>query len=88
MHEQGIIDALIKKILALARIENAKQITKVTVRLGALSHMDTEHFKEHFDISARGTIAENAIIEAEVSSDIQDPQAHFVTLLSFDVSDE
>lgn len=86
MHEKGITEALVKKIVLLAEQENAARVTKVSVTLGALSHMSPSHFKEHFDIAAQGTIAEDAIIEAEESKDMNDPNAHLVLLKSIDVA--
>ena len=86
MHEKSVIDHLIRKILELAKKENALKVTKVSVILGALSHMSKEHFKEHFDIAALGSIAQDAEIEAEESLDIQDPNAAMVMLKSIDVS--
>lgn len=86
MHEKSVIDHLIRKILELAKKENALKVTKVSVILGALSHMSKEHFKEHFDIAALGSIAEAAEIEAEESQDIDDPNATMVMLKSIDVS--
>ncbi len=73
------------KILSLAEKEGAAQVTQVSVKLGALSHMSPAHFKEHFDISAKGTIAENAAIDAEVDPDINDPNAQTVLLKSIDI---
>ena len=85
MHEKSIMDHLMHKILHLAKEERAAKVVKVSVKLGALSHMSKEHFKEHFDIAARGTIAQNAFIEAEESKDIHDPNAMSVVLKSIDV---
>ncbi|MCX6988108.1 MAG: hypothetical protein NTZ52_01145 [Chlamydiae bacterium] len=48
--------------------------------------MSATDFKEHFDISAKGTLAENEEILTEQSSDIYGPNAHHVTLLSIDVT--
>lgn len=87
MHEQSVINNLMDKILLLAKKENAGRVTKVAVKLGALSHMSAGHFKEHFDISAKGTIAENAEIFAEESEDINDPHAQSILLVSIDVAD-
>ncbi len=86
MHEQSVMNHLMNKILMLAEKEKATQVTKVSVKLGALSHMSCEHFKEHFDIAAKGTIAENAQIDAEESNDIHDPDAQAVLLKSIDVA--
>ena len=85
MHEKSLMDDLIKKIVALAEKENAAKVTKVRVKLGALSHMSKEHFNEHFEIAAAGTIAQDAEIEAEESQDIQDPCATGVILKDIDV---
>lgn len=85
MHEQGLINDLIRKILKLAEKEQAVKVTKVSVKLGALSHMSASHFKEHYDIAAKGTIAEQAVIETEESEDIYDPNAQVVLLKSIDV---
>ncbi len=86
MHEQSLMNDLMHKILQLADDQRASKITKVSVKLGALSHMSKEHFKEHFDISARGTIAQDAEIDAEESQDIHDPNAQSILLKSIDVA--
>lgn len=77
---------LFNKILSLAKAQKATQVTKVCVKLGALSHMSASHFKEHFDHAALGTLAEHAEIEAEESLDIYDPDAQVVVLKSIDIS--
>ncbi|MCX6989695.1 MAG: hydrogenase maturation nickel metallochaperone HypA [Chlamydiae bacterium] len=86
MHEKSLMDNLIRKILQLAKEEKSDKVVKVSVKLGALSHMSAEHFKEHFDIAALGTIAQNAEIVAEESQDINDPNATIVVLKSIDVA--
>lgn len=87
MHEQSLMNNLMGKIFSIAKKEGAKKVTKVSVKLGALSHMSPSHFKEHFDISAKGTIAENAQIEAEESTDIHDQNAQSIVLKSIEVAD-
>ncbi len=86
MHEHSLMNNLMSKIFAIAEKERAVKVTKVSVKLGALSHMSPEHFKEHFDIAAKGTIAENAILDTEECRDIHDPQAQAILLKSIDVS--
>lgn len=86
MHEQSLMNNLMNKILLLAEKEQASQVTKVSVKLGALSHMSPEHFKEHFCLAAKGSIAENASIETEESDDIHDPNAQTILLVSIDVA--
>ncbi len=87
MHEFHLMNNLMNKILALAKEQQASQVTKVSVKLGALSHMSPSHFKEHFDIAAKGTIAENAEIDAEESEDMSHPDAQAVVLKSIEVAD-
>ena len=75
----------------LARVEQAAladgaaRVTRVDVRLGALSHFTPEHFLEHFEDAARGTIAEGAVVVASVESDISHPRASDVVLESVEV---
>lgn len=87
MHEKHVIDDVVKKIEDLAREQNATKVVKISVKLGALSHMSAEHFKEHFDMATVGSIAQDAEIEAEESQDIHDPHATGVVLKSIDVAD-
>jgi len=85
MHEQSLMNDLMEKILMLAAKNQAKQVTRVSVFLGALSHMSAEHFQEHFSISSKGTIAEKAVLDAFESDDIDDEHANSILLKSIDV---
>jgi hydrogenase nickel incorporation protein HypA/HybF len=49
MHETSVMDSLMRTILELAYKEQGKKITKIQVKLGALSHMSPEYFKGHFE---------------------------------------
>ena len=63
MHEKALLDDLMAKILAVADAEGGARVSRITVWLGALSHFTPEHFREHFDDAARGTVAEGAEVE-------------------------
>ena len=63
MHELSLMRDLMAKIQSLAAAHDAVRVTKVKVKLGPLAHMTPEHFKEHYDQVASGTIAEKAVIE-------------------------
>jgi hydrogenase nickel incorporation protein HypA/HybF len=76
---------VMRKIDEVARTDGAVRVTRVEVRLGALSHFTPEHFREHFDDAARGTIAEGAQVDAVVDTDIADPRARDVVLESVEV---
>ena len=86
MHERSLINDLMKKILILATEKQAKKVTRVSVRLGALSHMSPSHFKEHFTIASQGTLAEGAEIDAEEAAEIDDPDTLCIVLKSIDVA--
>jgi hydrogenase nickel incorporation protein HypA/HybF len=87
MHEQALMRDLIRRILGVAESEGATGVTKVSVRLGALSHFTPEHFREHFRDSARGTIAEGAVVEAVLETSATDPNAQGVMLESVEVEE-
>jgi hydrogenase nickel incorporation protein HypA/HybF len=69
MHEQALMRDLVGHIDGLAAAERATAVTRIQVRLGALSHFTPEHFREHFEDAARGTRAEGAAIDATLSED-------------------
>ncbi len=87
MHEASLMRALMRRIDEVAAAAGARRVTVVRVRLGALAHMSPEHFREHWDGAARGSIAQDAELEIEVSDDLDDPAAQDLTLLSLDVEE-
>jgi hydrogenase nickel incorporation protein HypA/HybF len=82
MHEQALMREVIERILQLAEADNATRVSRVTVRLGALSHFTPGHFCTHFEDSAVGTIAEGASVEATLDGDITSPNAQGVVVES------
>ena len=60
-------------------------MTRVKVRLGALSHFTPEHFREHFEDAARGTTAEGATVDAVLSDDATEEDATGVVLESVEL---
>ena len=85
MHEASRMRGLIGRLESLARGENATRIKRVRIRLGAFSDFLAEDFREHFEQASRGTVAEKAELEIEVSTDLSDPRAQDVVLESFDL---
>jgi hydrogenase nickel incorporation protein HypA/HybF len=88
VHEQALMTDLMRKIDGEATAAGAARVTRIRVRLGALSHFTPEHFKEHFDDAARGTRAEGAAVETELRTDPTEPQAQGVVLESIDIEEE
>lgn len=85
MHEMSLMNNLMRQIETLAREHDAKTVSGIKVRLGALSHFSKEHFKEHFDIVAKGSLAEDAQLDIELLTDENDPLAYDIVLEEIEV---
>lgn len=85
MHERALMRDVVARVEELARTEGAARVTRVSVRLGALSHFTPAHFREHFEDAARGTLAEGAAVDAALDRDVGDPRAADVVLESVEV---
>ena len=85
MHDRALMRDVLTRVEELARAEGATRVTRVAVRLGALSHFTPAHFREHFEDAARGTLAEGAAVDAELDGDIRDARARDVALESVEV---
>ena len=85
MHERALMDDLIRQIEAVAHENAGVRVTRITVRLGALSHFTPEHFREHFTDASRGTLAEGAEVDAMLEEDVHAPNAAGVVLESIEV---
>jgi hydrogenase nickel incorporation protein HypA/HybF len=85
VHERALMTDLMREIEAVARADGAARVTRVSVRLGALSHFTEEHFREHFVDASRGTLAEGAAVDAVLQDDLEDPRATGVVLESVEL---
>jgi hydrogenase nickel incorporation protein HypA/HybF len=88
MHELTLLKGLMSKIKAIAEENNSDTVLGVTVRLGALSHISADHFRDHFDHAAAGTVAEGAALTIRELTDMSDPQAQEIILESVEVAQE
>jgi hydrogenase nickel incorporation protein HypA/HybF len=87
MHEQSLMTDLMNKINAIGQDSEAKSIVCVKVKLGALAHISADHFREHFVLAAKGSLAEHAQLDIEVSTDLNDPQAQEIVLDSVEIEE-
>jgi hydrogenase nickel incorporation protein HypA/HybF len=87
MHEASLIVDLIHQIKAIMQQQGTGRVIRVTVKLGALSHVSPAHFREHFVYGTRGTIAEGARLTLEIGHDPGDPRAQDVVLDSLEVEE-
>ena len=85
MHEASLMKNLMRRIDEIARAENAKRVTGVSVWIGALSHLSAAHFTEHFEESSAGTIAQGAELDVTVSDDTGDANAQEILVRSVTV---
>ena len=87
MHELSLIKDLIRKITTIAREQHASKVLSVTVKIGALSHISHDHFRDHFVLASRGTISEGARLNIEFMTDVTDPQSQEVLIENIEVID-
>ncbi len=85
MHEFSIIKDLIRKISTIAHEQHARKVLGVTIKLGVLSCISPDHFREHFALAACGTVAEGAQLTIIIITDPTDPQSQAVLLESIEV---
>lgn len=80
MHESSIMTGLINQIRELATREGGGRIVGVKVRLGALSAMSPDHFRDHFSAAADHSLGSGVVLHVESSEDIHDANALAVVL--------
>ena len=85
MHETGLVRNLIQRIEQEAVANGAIRVARVSVWLGALSHLSQEHFRDHFEIESRGGVAAGAVLAITESHDAGDPDAQFLRLETLDL---
>jgi hydrogenase nickel incorporation protein HypA/HybF len=86
MHEIGLLRDVIEKIQQVALENNAEQVTKVTLELGALAHISADHLREHFEEWVRGTMIEPAELIIHELTDSQHPHAQEIILRDIEVA--
>ena len=86
MHEFSLMADLLRKVELLASEANAKKVTRVRVKLGALAHMTPDHLRGHFEDAVVGTAAEGATLDIVQTDDRSDPHAQDILLESIDVA--
>ena len=65
MHELSIVAGLFETLLEQARAHEAREVTRVRLKVGLLSGIVPELLASAFDMYKKGTIAENAVLDVE-----------------------
>ncbi|MFH1836888.1 MAG: hydrogenase maturation nickel metallochaperone HypA [Candidatus Omnitrophota bacterium] len=79
MHETHLIEPIIKGISEHAAEEGAASVSKVHLKIGYLTGVKEDSFKETFSVLAKDTILENAKLEITFFPGTR------IEVLSFDV---
>ena len=85
MHELSLINDLLSKIDTVVRENGGKRAVAVDVWLGAFSHLSRDRFADYFEQFSKGTIAEGAWLDIEMSDDPDDPNAQQVLLRNVEI---
>ncbi len=85
MHELALIQNLLAKVDAVVRDNGGRRAVAVDVWLGGLSHLSADRFADYFEEFSRGTLAEGAWLDIEVSDDVEDENAHRILLRNVEV---
>ncbi|MFW7379544.1 MAG: hydrogenase/urease maturation nickel metallochaperone HypA [Oligoflexus sp.] len=80
MHEYTMIHQLMSNIASIAEGEGAKKVRCLKLKLGAMLEISAEHFQEHFNQVAKGSIAEDALLILDRSEDPYEPDAQAILI--------
>jgi len=82
MHETHLIEPIIKGISQHAAKEGAARVTKVRLKIGALTGVKEESFTETFGVLAKGTVLDGAQLEMTFFPGSR------IEVLSFDIDEK
>jgi hydrogenase nickel incorporation protein HypA/HybF len=66
MHELGVAESILKKVLDVAKQNNAATVTNVVIKVGTLSGVEPQSLQFALDCIKDGTIASNAIFKINI----------------------
>lgn len=82
MHEEALLKDLHRKLAELAAEHPGERITRVTLSVGALSHLTDHGVRSRWAETVRDTGAEDARLELRQRNDPSDPLALGIVLES------
>jgi Zn finger protein HypA/HybF involved in hydrogenase expression len=85
MHELAQLSALVHKIEEVACENGTKRVVGVHVRLGAMVPITASLFREHFEESVMGTVAEGANLVVTEGAEAGDALAMEIVLESIEL---
>ncbi len=60
MHELSVCQSMLRQVSKIARQHDARHVSRVQLRIGALSGVEPDLLKQVFPIASTGTVAEGA----------------------------
>lgn len=66
MHELGIMESALALVRHHAEDKQARRVSRVVFRIGALAGVEIESLRFAFDVVARGSVVEGAELEIEL----------------------
>jgi len=85
MHEMSLLNSLMNKIESISRENGDARVTGVKLKVGVFAHISPEHLRHHFNVAAKGGVAEGAKLEVIENTDPDDENAQSILLESVDV---
>ena len=85
MHESRLVADLIDHIEEAARGAGASRVERVTIEIGALSHVTPETLRDHLHVAASGTLTDGATFAITKATDHSRDDALDVRLVSITV---
>lgn len=76
---------LVVQVQKIARARDLSKVLAVRLKVGPLAHISEEHFREHFALASRGTVAEGARLVMEAVSGAKGVESHGLVLDSLEV---
>lgn len=79
MHETHLIEPIVKGITEHATKEGAKRVSKIRLKVGELTGVKEDSFRQTFSVLSKGTLLENAALEVTFYPGMR------IEVLSFDI---
>jgi hydrogenase nickel incorporation protein HypA/HybF len=70
MHESGLMKDMMASIQKIMSENRLMTVTRIKIRIGALSPFSVDHFREHYDEAVAGSPIEHAELILETADDI------------------
>lgn len=70
MHESGMMKDMMASIERIISENRLVTVTRIKIRIGALSPFSADHFREHYDEAVAGSPIEHAALFLETADDI------------------